>query len=602
MKIKIHTKFKSIPSSVEFEVPKFCVITGINGSGKSHLLEAIANKNFSTVSIDGSEILEKLHIGYNQLDPKIDEQFEQSQISGIIDDWHMQISDIGQNFKTNYTHEEYSPAALKELLDRDHANQKVNAVVMKLLEQTGKYPHELTNSDLLSNISFVDIANNTLFFTQFAMIFKTYHTRKLKNTIAEYESSMPEGVQRPFLSSIDFINKYGPPPWELVNNILARANLPYELPPPELSEFELPFRLTLRDKNNGVDITIRDLSSGEKVLMSLALAIYNTNAGGILPKVLLLDEPDAPLHPQFSKLLIEILNDVIVEQAGINVIITTHSPSTVALAPENSVFEINKTSRTPYMVSNTEAVRILTHGVDYLRVSIENRRQVFVEHKFDVLYFDKLFNACSRTHKFTYQPIFLEPHSGTSNCTDVKTLVKNLRNAGNDLVWGIIDFDLKNKPTESITILGDGARYAIENYLLDPLFVCLSLIRNNKKSYSDFGVSEKITYLDAVTLSELDCQQIINSFLTQIGIPLDDLELVHLENGFKLNYPKAYLFHQGHEYETRIKETFVELKAISRGNGDSALKLGVMDAITDFPQFLPVEIKKTFETILELKA
>ena len=43
MKITIDSAYKSIPKGVTFDLPDFCVITGINGTGKSHLLEAIAD-------------------------------------------------------------------------------------------------------------------------------------------------------------------------------------------------------------------------------------------------------------------------------------------------------------------------------------------------------------------------------------------------------------------------------------------------------------------------------------------------------------------------------------------------------------------------------
>jgi len=57
------------------------------------------------------------------------------------------------------------------------------------------------------------------------------------------------------------------------------------------------------------------------------------------------------------------------------------------------------------------------------------------------------------------------------------------------------------------------------------------------------------------------------------------------------------LLHQGHGYETLIKAKFSELQAISKGQGDSALKLGVLRVIEEFPQFLPTELKATFEKI-----
>lgn len=599
MKIVVTSNYKSIPSGVTFDIPSFCVLTGKNGSGKSHILEAIANPAIAKTYINGVETSKILHVGFNGLNPQVDENCDSAQVMQNINHWWNQINGIAQNYRQALQENQKFQNVVTEFLPRYGQNPVLHSIIGKIMEKSGKGLHELTQDDVLRHISFVDIANNTLFFSQCAMIFKSYHTRQIKNEFAEFRAGKHGDAGIQFLSQPDFVRTYGPPPWELINEILARAKLPYEVSNPELGDFDLPYRLRLIDKKNNVDISVNDLSSGEKVLMSLALAIYNTNEGGARPDLLLLDEPDAPLHPQFSKLLIDILIETIVQKTGVNVIITTHSPSTVAMAPDNSVFEIDRDSKTPFMVSNSHAVRTLTEGIDFLRVSFEKRRQIFVESKYDVQYFERLFSLVSRRHQFAYQPIFLEPHSGSSNCTDVINIVNRLRSTGNDLVWGLVDFDNANQSTEVVVVLGGGSRYAIENYLLDPLYVCLSLIRSGKKSYSDFGVTNgRVTYMDAMSLSVEECQTMIENFLTQVGFTMEDQILTKLDNGFELNYPKSFLLHHGHDYEVKLKERFPELNAISRGQGDSALKLGLMQIIEEYPQFLPVEISETFTKIL----
>lgn len=51
--------------------------------------------------------------------------------------------------------------------------------------------------------------------------------------------------------------------------------------------------------------------------MLSALAIYNSSERGTMIDLLLLDEPDAALHPEFSKVLIEIIQKKIVKEAGV---------------------------------------------------------------------------------------------------------------------------------------------------------------------------------------------------------------------------------------------------------------------------------------------
>lgn len=595
MKISVIQKYKSIPAGLEFDLPDFSILTGRNGSGKSHLLEVMANVQFCNVVVDGRTLTNILHVGYNGLNPQVDERCESIQLVQNANNWWSQINSIVQHYKINFLGKHKFGDIISEYVVNHFGHEPVrNSILKNVLEKSGKALEELTELDVYNNMTFAENNNGTLFFSQCAMIFKAYHIRWTKNKFNKFLLSQENVGGLTFLSDEEFFKKNGPPPWELINEILARANLPYEFPNPSLGDADLAYNLKLVDRSTGTDISVNDLSSGEKVLMSLALAIYNSREGGARPELLLLDEPDAPLHPQYSRLLIETVIETIVERAGVKVVMTTHSPATVAMAPDNSIYEVSREAKTPAMVSNSRAVSILTQGIGFLRVSYEKRRQIFVESKYDVIYFEKLFDSLMRKHGYSYQPIFMEPHRGTSNCSDVIGIVEKLRQAGNDLVWGIVDFDGANRSKDSVLVLGENKRYAIENYLLDPIYVVLSLIRCRKATYLDFGVSTKSTYPDAAYLTQSECQTLIDNFIVKIGYTLDDLILVTLENGFQLNYPQRLLMCHGHSYETLIQEQFPELREISRGQGDSALKLGLAEVFAEFPQFIPVEIGELF--------
>lgn len=598
MHIVVNSTHKSIPRGLTFDIPNFCILTGRNGSGKSHLLEAIAGRSAAKVFNNGVELTAIHHVGFNGLNPQVDEQCDSNQVMGNLSNVWNQIQNIINQYQYEINRGQTFNNIVTEYLPRHGQNPWLHSIIARLLTLSGKSFEKLTQNDLFQHISFVDITQNQLFFSQCAMIFKGYHSRQIKNQFAQFRASQDPALSIPFLSKEEFLTKYGPPPWELVNEILLRAELPYEFTSPDMEDFELPYRLRLVDKKKNVDIAVNDLSSGEKVLMSLALAIYNTQEGGAKPQLLLLDEPDAPLHPHFSKLLIDTIVETIIKKAGVNVIITTHSPSTVAMAPEGSVFEIDRDSKTPRMVSNSLAIQILTEGINFLKVSYEKRRQIFVESKYDVEYLQRLQNLLSRKYTFEYQPIFLEPHSGTSNCQDVISIVEKLRSSGSDLAYGIIDFDLKNQSSPTVFVLGDGIRYAIENYILDPIYIALALIRYGKKSFNDFGITGKNVYTDAASLNQSECQLLIDNFLISIGISINNIESITLENGFTVNYPQEFLSHNGHSYEEKLKALIPELNAISKGHGDSVLKLGLLQVIEEFPQYLPVELATTFRGIL----
>lgn len=600
MRLVVNAPYKSIPRGVTFDLPKFCVLTGKNGSGKSHLLEAIANKGVVQVFDDCNAIVQRIHhIGYNGLNPQVDEQCDSNQLSANIKNWWNQIYGSVSLCQHEMRNGAVFTDVFTQLLPRTGLSPTIYPTIKHLLAASGKEFHELSEDDAYKYINFVYMAGgeNTLFFSQSAMIFKAYQTRKFKNDVAQFMAAKKNDGSVKFLSDEEFLFKYGPPPWELINEILNRASLPYIVVSPDNTDPEISYRLRLQDVSSGLEISVNDLSSGEKVLMSLALAIYNAQEGGTKPELLLLDEPDAPLHPEFSKLLIETLHEVIVKTAGVSVVMTTHSPSTVAMAPDNCVYEMDKFHRIPHLVSNSRALEILTEGIHYLKVSYERRRQVFVESKYDVQYFQRLFNLLNRKYSYKYQAVFLEPHNGSSNCTDVITIVEKLKSTGNDLVWGIIDYDNSNESKDTIVVLGGGTRYAIENFILDPLYVALSLIRFGKKTFLDFGVLNKNSYVDALLLSQADCQNIIETTMKVLGLQCDNWIESKLENGFLVSYPKSFLFLNGHVYEELLKERFSELGAITRGSGDSALKLGVIQVIEELPQFLSSDINITLEKI-----
>lgn len=596
MKITITKKYKSIPAGISFDLPNFCIITGKNGSGKSHLLEAIANTQTSNIT-DSGILLQKIQlVGFGGLNPKMDETCDPQQIVQSTKNWWSQIRERQVNLKQARANGEQINGPITNFLKRWGQNPQLFNVVDGIMSKTSKSFEDLNEDDIYYNLNISEENQSALFSSQLAFILKTYHIRYTKNEFKKFLNEK-NGTSLPVLSDEEFLKKYGPKPWELVNEILAKAGLSYEIVSPEAMDTESTYNLRLVDRLDGVDISANDLSTGEKVMMSLALAIYNTQESSGKPDVLILDEPDAPLHPQYSKLLIDTLRDVVVAKAGVRVVITTHSPSTAAMSPDNSLFEMNRETKLPEMISLNRGIEVLTDGIPHLKVSIDSRLQIFVESKYDVLYFQRLFQIVKRITPLSYQPIFLEPHSGTSNCSDVESIVTRLHEAGSDVVRGIIDWDGTKFDRHPIYVLGRGRRYAIENYLLDPLYVALALVRVGKKTLSEFSVSHLSTYVDASKISEQDAQNISNLVITSTGMKLENLVSCGLSNGWSIKLPAAFLKMRGHEWENFLLTAIPELNAVSSRNGDAGLKLGLLQVVEEFPQFLSVDI---FETFCEL--
>lgn len=589
MKITIAHDHKSIPSQAPFNLPDFSVIIGINGSGKTHLLEALNDCNITSIENSGIQLAHRMFLPFGALTPHIEVSCDPDQIKSSVkvlwDDIYNTQKNIRDSSRIHPDEKDANP--YKKELSIFMFN-----LVDSMMRNTSKGFLELNEEDVLYSIDTINNPNG-IFSTRLAFIFKTYHTRYIKNQFKIFLNQNGNTSSRT-LSEQEFLDLYGPRPWDLVNELISKIGLPYEVIGPDGMEIDSTYALNFINKKNNKKISTVDFSTGEKVLLSLALAIYNSNSPSGKLDLLILDEPDAPLHPHFSKILIETLKDILVDKAGIKVIITTHSPSTAAFCPDNSLFEMDREERTPKMISIDRAVETLTSGIPYLKVKNDNRLQVFVESKYDTLYYEHLFQLIKKTDIIDYHPIFLEPHSGTSNCSDVESIVTRLYDAGNDVVRGIIDWDNEKTNTHPIYVLGGGRRYAIENYILDPFYIALSLIRAGKRTLSQFSISHIDTYVEISKINVQDIQNTSNLILTKVGIDINVTKPCTLLNGWTIDLPTSFLSMPGHAWEKLLLSTFQELKSVCVNNNDSGLKLGVLKSIREFPQFFSCDIRETF--------
>ena len=141
-------------------------------------------------------------------------------------------------------------------------------------------------------------------------------------------------------------------PWDFINNILKTySGFDYTISSPDKFNFDRyayqqtrPFIPKLKNERKNVQIDYQSLSSGEHTLFALALCLFKTSSDNLFPKLLLLDEVDSSLHPSMIENLFRVIKDVFL-QNGTKVILTTHSPTTIALVEEESIFVVNKEGR-----------------------------------------------------------------------------------------------------------------------------------------------------------------------------------------------------------------------------------------------------------------
>lgn len=603
MKIKIRQNHKSIQSGLEFELPIFTVLTGENGSGKTHLFEAIGNTNNGEVYLDGDLLKSISYIPFGGLNPKVDQQCDPTQISQRVKHVWQTIAQAKQMYLGGLQGAVYSGP-----LENDpvfmYANQYKD-VIKNISQKLNISPSNLTEDLVADSISIMDISGDNLFNSQFALIFKSYHVRYLDNKLNKIYADDEIFGAPPYLNEGEFKAKYGEAPWIFVNGILDKLKLPYTVNNPMNTMRDTTFIFKLIHKNSGIEIETNDLSTGEKTLMSLALAIYNSTGARDRTGFLILDEPDAPLHPSMSKLMLEIIEEEIVKKHKIPVLLSTHSPTTIACSPANALYKISASNKVPVQCDLEDSMNILTYGIPNLRVSTEHRRQVFVEHTYDVEYYEALFDIVSRHQKFTVTPQFLPPHTlNGSNCDAVLEITRKLRDMGNTHVYGLIDWDLKNSPEQQVIILGLGKRYAIENYIFEPHFLGLYLIHKKFVKPNELGLENCNSYLDVTKAIEADndvLQIIANHVHGKIEWENKSNHMIESEllSGYKLQVRKDSFEIKGHKLEEMIKNTWPILNSVRSNNcGDSVLKKDIINTvINDFPSLLSIDISNTFTSI-----
>lgn len=354
----------------------------------------------------------------------------------------------------------------------------------------------------------------------------------------------------------------------------------------------------LIDQTKGTQVKFADLSSGERILMSFALCLYYAEDHRQIvdyPKVLLFDEIDAPLHPSMTQSLLRTIQEVLVEKNNIKVIMTTHSPSTVALAPEEAIYVMSKTDRQRLLkTTKDKALSLLTTGVPTLSINYENRRQVFVESEYDVQFYEQIYDKLRNNLIPEISLNFISSGvGGQGSCEQVREVVNQLHRKGNRTVYGIIDWDLRNVESEHVKILGAGKRYSIENYIFDPLLLACFLLREKWIDRSVLELKDDETFIHICSFSSDRLQKIADSILNKIVSYISsptrqDKEQCMYVCGQIVELPQWFLQTQGHRLEDAVKEAFKELR---RFRQQADLKKEILRKVVDDT---PILLSKDF--------
>jgi len=471
-------------------------------------------------------------------------------------------------------------------------DQKKDRIIAALSERSGKQKSELLEEDVL-------------FYLPEDIIFEDYDLINSDSLDMVFYLHMYRRIS--LEANSEDTTKLGHAPWTILNEVLNSAGLPYKFSHPDEKPIRAIFRNPLNRNSSykfkiklfnvqGIEIGLTNLSSGERVILSLAMLLYYFQHRDVRLNLIVLDEIDAHLHPSLTKQFFEVVNENIIKNYGASVLMATHSPSTVALAPESSLFAIEKGEKTTTIksVSKDAAINLLTAGVPSLSINYENRRQIFVESKYDAEYYDILYQILRTKLPNGVSLNFISSGvSGRGNCDQVISIVTELNGFGNKSIFGIIDWDKKNSSTRNIRVLGEGRRYSIESYIFDPVLMGFFLWREKILTARDFGLNHSYTYLDFKSLVSDQIQQVVDVVLVRVKSKFANVTdntnfIANYQNGVSITLPNWYLLNYGHDLPEFYSETFHQLRKF---HGENGLRKAVINnTIPDIPGFVPDDL------------
>ncbi|MBI5860293.1 MAG: AAA family ATPase, partial [Nitrosarchaeum sp.] len=232
--------------------------------------------------------------------------------------------------------------------------------------------------------------------------------------------------------------------------------------------------------NGNVVLDIGEAGSGFLQILQMLTFIFATHS-----KIILLDEPDAHLHPSLQRVLMNLLVELS-KQEKIQFVVATHSKEIISQTDPTKIFQIsNENNEAKRLTSYPEMVKVLNElgSVDNIDLAIlmKTKRCLFVEGIDDMRF---LTNFADKLDKKIFQgqnQVVCIPTQGSDNESYIHDLTVFKKFISDDIKgYSILDRDFKNSElitkieTESIK---KGLKthvwkqHEIENYLLVPSLI-----------------------------------------------------------------------------------------------------------------------------------
>lgn len=619
---------------------KISLLVGTNGSGKTRFLQSL--KLHESVCVINGSIVPPAAIVYLSPGSVSFGSIQEKNSYHDIDEHHMNnIFELYKRYSGGAGIIENLDPSKRTPDDKGYDFEGLGVARDEFAEHL-KFVSDMVEKDI-NNLSkddlktFFRIHNRGLFSLQDITSEFNFYIIKMAEALHN-EWLRSQQIESTKTSLKSFTKLYDKEPWIVFNDILRAAfegKYSISYPANEIDVDYIP-KLILNDE---INIDIDNLSSGEKVIMSFVIAVFSCiyKAKRVTTseiKILLLDEPDAHLHPKMLKTLHAFLEQI-VEEFGCYIIIATHSPTTVALAREKSIYILDDNRISA--ISKRNAVNSLMDGISSIQLNVENRRQVLVESSYDNDIYQDAFdflvrkNAIgsdiyldfvssgpkmdeqlirSKLEQFISKDIdpekiedFIKGLNGVGSCTHIYNQVPSFHRRGQNNIRGIVDWDTTNKDGDGVVVFAPGTSYSIENILLDPIALKIQL---HQIDYNKFPLTnsegEEID-LGSWLENHDALQNEVDTFIRDITESTNnkDVEIKYM-NGMIIKSDARYLKENGHHWNKVINEKYLCLRKITNGQYETLklhlLKKSMIDATRG--DFLPIYFKEAFQRLIEL--
>lgn len=319
-------------------IPQFSVIGGINGSGKTKLL----NNIFRHIEINNKK--ENCFYIRNDHKPSNILEFDLSKIQENNNNIIYNVKSIKESIvidnnqrnriQTNSPHFKYV-----EALEKNY-DKNITEILDAEIEN---FLYSKIDQDI-NNLKIVDIIIR-------------YREIKQKIELEAVYQDISLEKRREFINNkLNKIFGTTKDPTEEINELFGVYGFGYTL------NFDKG-RIFFNNFNND-ELGHMPFSSGESIILEVILWGYSIAENLInnsYKKLLLIDEFDAHLNPALSKIFIEIVKSKLVKNLNMQVIMTSHSPSTFAYCNDGEIFWIENKIIKPW--KKEKIIEVLTPGI-----------------------------------------------------------------------------------------------------------------------------------------------------------------------------------------------------------------------------------------------